>query len=288
MTTFDEDNGSQYGDYQDDERQGDGLIRIQWRQGDVKQNTPGYFFLSSASVPEGFAPSGDVWKAHQEYFELTRTRDSGWKAETLPMAIICARSQPYRRPTAGSPNKEWLEVWPRGEEGIAQHADVLLVAEGLQDLGPVCWATNSTTVAFAITTAADPKRQPLGGILHRIREEVLDAADKAAKIAYRKKKKLYWLFWITVASQRDAKGNVVFTPTSGKDVTLPVPVLPVVIDKKWLTENFVGSEMAQYGEEQRAAYDAWRLTKQTNEATPAKPANGRNIPQPIEEGAPDF
>ena len=34
----------------------------------------------------------------------------------------------------------------------------------------------------------------------------------------------------------------------------------------------------------RRAYDGWRLTKFTNDAQPAaKPANGRNVPQPIEE-----
>lgn len=278
--TFDEETGVEYGNYADDDQQGDGLVRIQWRQGDVKAQTPGYFFLSKKNVPEGFAPSGESWTAHQEYFEGTRTRDDGWKADELPMCIICARAQPYRRGDI----KVWLDAWPKGAEPntIGQHADLLLIADGLTELGPVCWSTNSTTVAFAIISGADPKRNPKGGILYRIREEVLSAADALAKsFKDRKKKKLYWLFWITIASQRDTKGAVVFTPTNGKDVTLPVPLLPMEMDAAWLNEHYSGKDMASYGEAMRAMYDDWRCTKFTNEARPAA-TNGRNVPQPIE------
>lgn len=281
MSNFDDEmNGTQFGDYQDDDRQGDGLVRIQWRQGDPKSATPGYFFLAKENAPEGFTPTGDIWQPVNEYFEMTRTRAEGWKAEALPMCIICARSQPYQR---GEP-KVWLDRWPKGAapNTIGQHADVLLVAGGIEELGPVCWSTNSSTVAFAIISTPDPKRSPAGGILHRIREEVLGAADRVSKaMQNRKAKKLYWLFWVTVATQRDAKGAVVFTPTAGKDVTLPVPQLPAAIDVAWLKENFAGKDMAIRGEELRAMYDAWRLTRYTNDAPqPAKA--GRNAPQPVE------
>lgn len=289
MSNFDEETGVQYGDYADDDRTGDGLVRLQWRQGDVKAGTGGYFFLSKKNVPEGFTPSGESWKPHAEYFEGTRTRDDGWKAESLPVCIICARAQPFIRPADGSKaNKVWLNAWDKNNDRCAQHADVLLIADGLEQLGPVCWSTNSTTVAFAIISGADPKRNPQGGILHRIREEVLDAADKASKaFTERKRKKLYWLFWITIATQRDAKGAVVFTPTSGKDVTLPAAVLPAKIDATWLNSAYSGKDMAGYGEAMRAAYDEWRLTKFTNEPQEAQPVaatNGhRNIPQPVDD-----
>lgn len=283
MSNFDDElNGQQFGDYADDDRQGDGLIRIQWRQGDVKHGTPGYFFLSKKNVPDGFQPSGEIWKPHTEYFEMTRTRDDGWKAESLPVLVICARAQPFQRGDV----KTWLDTWPKGaaQGTIGQHADVLMVADGLQELGVVCWSTNSTTVAFAIISNADPKRNPEGGILYRIREEVLGGADTVSKtFKQRRQKKLYWLFWITITSQRDAKGNVVFTPTNGKDVTLPVPVLPDRIDAKWLTAAYAGKENVAYGEAMRAAYDVWRLTKFTNDAQPTAQPAGRNVPQPVDD-----
>lgn len=282
MTSFDTD--EQFATYDDNDHDGDGLVRIQWRQGSVQQGTGGYFFLSKKNVPDGFAPAGDVWMPHQEYFKESRTRDDGWKAEALPMYIICARAQPFRK-GIDSKNKTWLEAWPKGAEPntIAQHADVLLVADGLQELGPVCWSTNSTTTAFAVISGADPKRSPKGGILHRIREEVLGAADMASKtLKERRKKKLYWLFWITITTQRDAKGQIVYTPTkSGTDVTLPVPLLPDTIDAAWLSAAFVGAEIAVYGRDIRAQYESWRATKFTNDAVPAALPAGRNVPQPV-------
>lgn len=293
MSNFDDEmHGTTFGDYQDDERQGDGLVRLQWRQGDPKANTGGYFFLSMKNVPEGFAPNGDSWQTHEEYFENTRTRDQGWKSTALPMMIICARGQVFVRPPDGSKQgKIWLDRWDASRD-CAQHVDLLLIADGLQELGPVCWSTNSTTVAFAIISGADPKRNPAGGILHRIREEVLGAADRASKVMQnRKAKKLYWLFWITIASQTDAKGKPVFTPTAGKDVTLPAPVLPATVDTKWLSAAYVGKEMAEYGESMRGLFDEWRLTKFTNDPVPATAAqpeptartNGRNVPESIED-----
>lgn len=281
MSEFDQDDGSQYGDYQDDDQQGDGLIRIQWRHGDKKAKTPGYFFLASDKTPEGFKPTGNTWQPCEEYFESTDTHSSGWKAEQLPVAVICARAQPYIR---GEKNaaKVWLDEWPKNSsDSIAMHCDVLLVADGLQDLGVVKWSTNGSTVSFAVIGRADPKRDPQGGILHRIREEVLKSADKAAQIAYRQKKKLYWLFWVTIASEKDAKDQIVYTPTKGPMVTIPRLMLPPTIDTAWLKANFVGGEMAQYGESMRQAYDAWRLTKMSNDAQPVRPA-GRNVPQAVE------
>lgn len=279
-TNFDEDTGEQYGDAQDEAVQGDGLVAIQWRQGDIKAETPGYFYLSGKNLPEGFTP-GDPWVQHREFFESTNTREDGWKAEALPAAIICARSQPYLRAPKGSDaGPEWLEAWPKGNKDAAMHCDVLLVARGLEDLGPVKWSTGGTTTAFAIIGRADPKKDPRGGILAQ-QLGVLQAADKAAKIAYREKKRLYWLFWLTIASERDAKNKVLFTQTPGKAVTRPAAVLPTVIDTAWLKATFVGAEMAAYGNEMREAFAEWKATKRTNDA-PAK-ATGRNVPQPIED-----
>lgn len=209
---------------------------------------------------------------------MTRTRTEGYKAEALPVCVICARAQPYQR---GEP-KVWLDSWPKGAPSntIGQHADVLLIAQGLEELGPVCWSTNSTTVAFAIISGPDPKRNPAGGILHRLREEVLKPMGQAFKPA-KELRKQPWLCWVTISSQRDAKGNVVFTPTAGKDVTLPVLEIPAKVDLVWLRAAYSGRSMAEYGETMRFQYDAWRNTRFANDAQPA--ANGhRNIPEPID------
>lgn len=280
MADFDQDDGSQYGSYQDDATHGDGLTRIQWRHGDKKHQSPGFFFLAKESAPEGFTPGGS-WAAHSEYFESTDKTVEGWKCDKLPVSIICARAQPYVRGEKGDA-PIWLDAWD-ASRNCAMHADVLLVADGLQDLGPVKWSTNGSTVAFAIIGRADPKRDPAGGILYRIREEVLAAADAVSKVAYRKKKNLYWLFWITIGTERDAKGNIVYTPTKGPMVTLPRVQLPAELDAAWLKKAFVGTDMATYGEEMRGLYDEWKQTKFTNDAPQAQTPAGRNVAQPVED-----
>jgi len=284
MADFDQDDGSQYGSYQDDATHGDGLTRIQWRHGDKKHQSPGFFFLAAESAPEDFSPSGSAWVKHNEYFESTDKTVEGWKADKLQVAIICARVQPYVRGEKGD-SPIWLDAWD-ASRNCAMHADVLLVADGLQDLGPVKWSTNGSTIAFAIIGRADPKRDPQGGILHRQREEVLAAADAVSKVAYRKKKNLYWLFWATIGTERDAKGNIVYTPTKGPMVTLPRLQLPATIDTAWLKANFVGTDMATYGEEMRGLYDEWKQTKFTNDGPQAIATPGRNVPQPIDETLP--
>ena len=189
-----------------------------------------------------------------------------------------ARAQPYQRGDI----KVWLDRWPKGAPSntIGQHADVLLIAQGLEDLGPVCWSTNSTTVAFAIISGPDPKRNPAGGILHRLREEVLRPMGQAFKPA-KDVRKQPWLVWATISSQKDAKGKVVFTPTAGKDVTLPVLDVPTKVDLDWLRTAYSGRAMAEYGEQMRVQDDAWRNTRFTNDA---QPTNGhRNVPQQLED-----
>ena len=262
-----------FGSYSEDEAQGDGLIRIQWRQGDPKTETPGFFFLAGENVPEGFQP-GKPWTAHTEYFEGTRARVAGWKAEALPVAIVCARAQPYIR----GERKTWLDKWPKDTPNVAMHVDVLLVADGLQELGPVCWSTNGTKTSFAIIGRARGKEP--GGILDQLKTLIL---IPAGKLAGRDLSKQPWIFWATIATNRDAKGKIVYTETPGKLVTLPVLQLPATIDKAYLNSVYAGREMAEYGETVRRDYDAWKQAKFTNdEPQPAKA--GKNVPQPIEDG----
>lgn len=260
-----------FGTYAEDETQGDGLIRIQWRHGDPKTSTGGFFFLAKNAVLEGFAP-GKPWASHAEYFEQSRTREDGWKAEALQICVICARAQPYLR---GDKVKTWLDRWPKDTPNAAMHVDLLLIAEGLEELGPICWSTNGTKTAFAIIGRADAKRGFAGGILERLKTDIL---TPAGKLIGKDVTKQPWLFWVTVATERNAKG-VVYTETPGKLVTLPVLTLPATVDRDWLAKAYAGKQMATYGEEMRALYDEWKQTRYTND-TPA--TNGKNRPQPLD------
>jgi hypothetical protein len=180
MSNYDE-TEVQYDSY-DEGEQGDGLIRIQSRHGNPETGSVFRFFLGKDNVPEGFTP-GAPWVAHKEYIKSAGKHIEGWKAEALPMMIICARAQAFRK---GKDEKReaWVDSWPKDAppNSHGMHCDVLLIARGLEELGPVVWSTNGASTSFAIISGKG-KRQPQGGILERIRNEVLAEADRLSQFS---------------------------------------------------------------------------------------------------------
>ena len=283
MTSYDAE--ITYDTYADDDAQGDGLPRIQSRHGDPAANSAFRFFLAQENTFDGFEPS-EPWRAHTEYFKATNTRVPGWACEALPMMIICARSQVYAKGPDGK-RTSWVASWPKDapKNSHGMHVDVLLYAKGLELLGPVVWSTNGSTTSFAII-GQKGTRQPEGGILSRIRDEVLSTADRlSAKVKTRAKAKAYWAFWATIAGAVDAKGAPVYTQpiAGGSVVTIPVPVLPAVLDGKWLAGVYVGADLDAYGRQLRAEYETWRTETRTDTPTPATNGNGRNVPQDVSD-----
>lgn len=248
----------------DDGSQGDGLLRIQWRNGEARSKTGGYFFVSKERL--GDTTPGDPWVETEETFESGATAE-GFKAEALRLAIIGVRQQPYLRTETG---KLWLEKYAKGEQGASIQVDVLAVVEGLEDLGVVVWGSATVKTGFAIVGRPD-------GIVHRLHEEIIKPASVLAKKDMRP-----WCFWATVATEKDGKGKPVYTQTKGKPVTLPVLDLPNTVDIDYLNSVYTGRDMVLYGEQQRAAYDVWMKERRTNDAPqPAKP-EPKNKPVEIE------
>lgn len=258
-----------FGTYGDEEQQGDGLPRLQWRNGDPKTKTGGYFFIDAERLGD-IAPA-EPWIETEEYFESSGKHVKGYKAEALPIMAICARAQPLMIDKA-TKAKTWLDKW---EAGASMHADVLLIARGLEKIGPVVWSTNSTKTAFAIIGRATPTRSDGDGILASLKNRVLKPASVKRDLTRQP-----WLFWLTVATERDAKG-IVYTPTPGPKVTRPVAVIPANIDRAYLESVYVGKELAEYGEAMRKFYEEWRATTMSNTAPVAAPA--KNAPQAIED-----
>lgn len=293
MSNYDE-TEVQYDSYDDGDAQNDGLIRIQSRHGNPETGSAFRFFLGRDNVPEGFVP-GAPWVAHKEYIKSAAKHVDGWKADALPMMIICARAQPFRKDKEGK-REAWVEQWPKDSapNSHGMHVDLLLIAKGLEELGPVVWSTNSASTAFAIISGKG-KRQPQGGILERIRTEVLAEADRLSqKVKVRAKNKVYWAFWVTVRGQTDSQDQPVYTPTpGGSPITTPIPALPTKVSARWLAEHYVGAELDAQGRALRAEYETWRNARRTDTAPAEQPKNGRNVPQPVEDDAvfdeaPDF
>lgn len=268
MTTFIDDAKTIEFKTYSDETHGDGLVRIQWRNGEARSKTGGYFFVAADRLGD-FTPAAP-WEPFTDTFDDGSESD-GYKAEQLHLAIIGVRQQPFIRKDS---TKIWLEKYAKGEQGASLQVDVLCVAEGLEDLGVVVWGSATVKTGFAIVGRPD-------GIIHRIHNEILKPASALAKKDMRP-----WCFWATIGTERDAKNKVIYTPTLGKPVTRPVLLLPVEITKEWLGEQYTGRSMVEFGEQIRASYDDWMKERRTNDAPPAQPTNGKNVPQPIDENDP--
>lgn len=256
----------------DDERQGDGLIRLQWRNGEQRSKTGGYFFLPAERL-NGFTPSAP-WQPFTDTFNDGSEVD-GYKAETLRIAVIGVRQQPFIKDNDG--RKTWLPKgkYAKDEPGAGLQVDVLCAAEGLEELGVVCWASSTIKTSFAIVSRGD-KTGTGKGIAHRIKDELVKPAEQIVKRELRP-----WCFWAEITTERDTQNKVVYTATKGKSVTRPVLRTPPIIDKAYLVSIATGRDMAAWGESMRAEYDGWFKEERTNDA-PVKPNNGRNVPQEIE------
>lgn len=272
MATNDFDTGVAMPTYHDGER-GDGLLRIQWRNGEQRSKTGGYFFVSAENVGE-VAP-GEPWAPFTDTFD-DGTEVEGYKAETLDMAVLCVRSQPF---VWSAPNgaqgryKIWNDHWVKGAENQSMQVEVLAVVKGFD--GPVVWSSATIKTSFAIISKGGKGEAP--GVLASITEHMVKPASKAAR-----KPLDTYAFWATVGTER-AAGKVVYTPTKGKAVTRPVLVLPPETERQdlaWLRKRFTGKAMIAELVELRERYEEWRQTRRTNEIEAAAPS-GRNVPQAV-------
>jgi hypothetical protein len=279
--------------YGHDERQGDGYTRIQWVNGDKNTFTstakqrkiepvPGHFFVSADNLPEGVEPSAP-WIEWTETFRSGEVQ--GYRADRVQMVIIAQRQQPYAQ--VGD-RKEWLERWDSTRQGIRMHADIMMLVEGLEMLGPVVLSTNSTLVSLAFTGAARGGRAP--GIIAAIQTELVDVANRVAK----RIKLNPAAFWVSVGGEVDAKGQPVFTQTQGQPVTRPAIFLPAAADDgakvKRAVKAYVGNEVLE-NDIIPALQNAepWRKLRFGNdvaeEAATATAQPRRNQPQALDDVA---
>lgn len=259
-----------------DEQQGDGLTRIQWRNGAPQLRTAGRFFVPADRLPDGLIP-GEPWQPTTEVFE-SGDEVEGYAAEELPLLILCVRSQPFYKDAADA--VVWLDRWERGRERQSMSAEVLCIARGLEDLGPVVWSSRTVKTSFAIISRGDKGNPP--GIVHAALNSIVKPASKAAGRAL----DLY-CFWLTVGSEKDGKGKVVYTEAGSRKVTRPVLRLPAeptleYARSLWAGTAYIGGTLAPLREQ----YEGWRQERRTNDESDAQPQGrpaGRNVPQPLSD-----
>lgn len=261
--------------YASDSGEGDGLVRIQWRNGEQRLKTGGYFFFDRLN---GFVP-GEPWEPYTDTFN-DGSEVEGYKTDTLRMAVLCVRSQPFiwSAPN-GTPGryKIWQPRWQRGASDQGMQVEVLAVVAGFGD-EPVVWTSATIKTSFAIVGRGGKGEKP--GIIASIREYMVKPAEQAGGV-----KLDTYCFWAVVETERDDKNRIVYTPTQGKAVTRPVVLLPHEVELPWLREQFCGKKyIAEVLVPLREQYEEWRNERRTNDAEPepdAAPAQSRNTPAPV-------
>jgi hypothetical protein len=269
MTTNDFDTGTTLPTYHD-ETQGDGLLRIQWRNGEQRFQSAGRFFIPQDSIGD-MVPAAP-WEPSTEVFN-DGTKAEGYIATQLRMAILCVRNQPFcwSAPfgTAGR-YKIWQTKWNREEDNQSMQVEVLAWVEGLEQLAqPVVWTSATVKTSFAIIGRGD-------GILDQLDKMIVKPAQKAGGT-----KLDSYCFWATIAAEKDSKGKNVYATTRGQSVTKPVLVLPANPDLPWLRTQFVGTALirdvlAPWREE----FEEWRKERRSNLEEDAAPEPSHNTPQP--------
>lgn len=260
--------------FADDRTDGDGLLRIQWRNGAPQLRTVGRFFVPADRLPEDFTP-GAPWQPVTEVFE-SGDEVPGFQAETLGVIVITHRAQPFVRDTDG--NREWLDRWQRGRERQSMQVEVLCIADGLEALGPVVWSSSTVKTSFAII-ARGRNGEP-AGIIPRMLKEIVEPAAQRAK-----KHLDTYCFRVEVSAEKDAKGKPIYTEAGTRKVTRPVLALEAEPSIETIRTLWIGNDRINDLVPIREQYEDWRKERRTNDAESVDVASTptRNAPEPVSD-----
>lgn len=236
------------------------LGSITWMHGNKAGKTPGAFF---GKATEFSGTPAAPWVADDRFDD-----DPGYSAPALKLAFIAWRSQWYMQAETGP--KVWL---PEYQSGAKKQVEYIVFAEGVDE-------------PLILTLPKFTKAKPIQDIVGAYRDGLLKQASRIAKRGLP-----LWSFWVPISGkQKDGKPLYEEVQRTGAGtgayVTYPVATFPADA----MDTLFVGEELLRRGGEVARTYGSWtqqkRLPVNTVEgevlALPAP--NGRNVPQPVEEG----
>ena len=252
-------------------RSGDSLPMIRWYNGAKaarpnQADTPGDFYTRASNFPSGL---GEPWKNDTRF----ENDNGGYSTETLKIAILAYRQQPFRDERDPVSNKvipgsrQWFTKW---EKGMQLYTEVLCFVEGYD--GVAVWASDGLT-GKAVTGK--------GGIIKTYELGLLAEAERVAG----GQQLPLWSFWLPISTKRTADGKIAFEDTGyGSLITPPALHLP----KDALDTLFVGAELLEKGARLMRQQARWaeqkRLPANVVEGVvvaPALPAP-RNVPVNID------
>lgn len=260
---------------------GDGLLRMNWRNGSPVLKTPGMFQVTDESLEKfGIAPPNDpkYW-THGVWTSPKGNEVPGWLAPRLRLQVIGKRQQDAEMGSDGQ-IVQWFDrpvAKQDRPQGWTIFGEMLCLVPGFGDL-PIVLSMPRVKTSMAML-ATNSKR---------FLDEVVEAARKSRQNA---KIPIYafWMLIETTKVENKQKQLVIdYQPAGSTVVTPPALVLPDKTGDALWQALYVGRERLELAERLRGEYDWWVTSKPGDDhhadpLTAAMPDAGRNAPQDIDD-----
>jgi hypothetical protein len=242
--------------------QGDGIPRIQWRNGEARMRAPGYAYIASKSCEYyKISPPSEGWQEVEQVFASGAT-EQGYMSPVVKVIVLGIRECDIVETKVDGRviNTEYLaKPADRNNrpEGWSHMAELLCLMTGFGKQ-VVNLRTKRVSSSYALSNAV---RQIQQGFLNDVRQ------------AFKNPVIPMWSFWLLMRSERDPNGKPVHRPTRGGiAVTPPGLYVPQGDIKEVARKAFIGQDMLKVVTEYRKQYHDWLNSN---------PGNSLPVDQPV-------
>lgn len=256
--------------------QGDGIPRVQWRNGEARMRAPGYVYIAAKSCEyyKIEPPRGEGWNDVEQVF-ASGASEQGYMAPAVKVIVLGVRScdiiETKEGPGGRVINTEYLpKPLDRNNrpEGWSHMTEMLCLMSGFGSQ-VVNLRTKRVSASYALLNAVRGIQQ---GFLNDVRQ------------AFKNPTVPMWSFWLLLRSERDQNGKAVHRPTrGGVAVTPPGLYVPQGDIKDVARKAFIGREMNDLVTEYRKQYHEWLNATPGSPQAPVQPS-----PQAAKKSDDDF
>lgn len=228
--------------------QGDGIPRVQWRNGEARTRQPGYAYIATKACEyyKIDPPSGDGWSETEQVF-ASGAGEQGYMAPATKVIVLGIRSCDIIETKMDGRviSTEYLAS-PADRDnrpaGWSHMAEMLCLMGGFGSQ-VVNLRTKRVSASYALLNAVRGIQQ---GFLNDVRQ------------AFKNPTVPMWSFWLLLRSERDQNGKPVHRPTrGGVAVTPPGLYLPSGDIREVARKAFIGRDMIEMVTEYRKQYHEW-------------------------------
>lgn len=259
-------------------RNGDGLLRIYWMNGNPQLKTGGRFWMNIDHVTTANLVLPKTWKVVEHTFKSGDTDDI-YASPALHMAAIAWRQQNFIKNGSGG-FESWVEEKKFGKLGASEGIafELLCLVQDIEQ--PLVLSLKSTKASMAFAANILPAYK-------KMRDEVKKSRTGNTIPP--------WWFWLAIRAAIKADKTPVYEMINGSPVTVPTWIAPdnYLTDRASWKTMFVGNDLAAQGESVYLETGKAWAAKRISEGSGAQPATtpepaGRNVPQAYTEDEAPF